>query len=300
MDGLGRFLRGLRALFQRDRDQRELDEELRAYAEASADAKARAGMDGEASRRAARVEMGSVDAVKEQVRDVGWETRLESLGRDLRYGARILLRRPGFSAAAILTLALGVGGNTALFSVVNAVLLKPLPYPQDDRLLTLEGTHSLPDIADLAGMTSSFTAIGTLARCDLDLVGDGEPQRVTGELAGEDVFKVLAVPAALGRTFDARDDKARAPVAVLSDGFWRSHFAADPAAVGRRLQLSGKVYEVIGVMPAGFRTPFLATGPQLWIPFRPGYPEAVEARGAHFTTPLARLAPGATLASARA
>jgi putative ABC transport system permease protein len=300
LDALGRFLRGLRALVRRDRDERDLDEELRAYADASADAHRRDGMDAGAARRAARVEMGSAEAVREQVGDVGWERRFDAIVRDLRYGARILARHPGFSAAAILTLALGIGANTALFSVVNAVLLKPLPYPDDGRLVTLEGTHSFPDVVDLAGMASSFASAGTLGRWDLDLVGEDEPQRIAAELAGEDVFKALAVPAALGRTFDARDDRARAMVVVVGDAFWRGPLAADPHVLGRRLQLSGKVYEVIGVMPPRFRSPFNGSVAQVWIPFRSGYPEAVEARGAHFTTPVFRLAPGATLASAQA
>ena len=299
-DAPGRFLRGLRALFRRDRVERDLDEELSAYADAAADAKVRGGMDPAAARRAVRVEMGGVDAVKEQVRDVGWETQLDALLRDLRYGARILARHPGFSLAAILTLALGIGANTALFSVVNAVLVRPLPYPDSDRLVTLESSHSLPDIADLSEMASSFAAMGTAARWDLDLVGQGEPQRVVGELAGENLFPAFGVRAALGRTFDASDDRARAPVAVITDGFWRSHLGADPGVVGRRLQLSGALYEVIGVMPPGFRSPFFSSEAQIWIPFRTGYPEGATARGAHFTLPVARLAPDATLEAAQA
>ena len=297
-DAPGRFLRGLRALFLRDRVERDLDDELKAYADTATEAKVREGLDPAEARRAVRVEMGGLDALKEQVRDVGWESRFESLLRDLSYGARILVHHPGFSLAAILTLALGIGANTALFSVVNAVLVKPLPYPDSDRLVTLESSHSLPDIADIGRMASSFTAIGTVARWDLDLVGQGEPERISGEMVGENVFPALAVKAAMGRTFDAADDRARAPVVVLSDGFWRSHLAADPAVVGRRLQLSGAVYEVIGVMPPGFRSPF--NDAQLWIPFRTGYPEGAEARGAHFTQPVARLAANATMQSAQA
>ena len=300
LDAPGRFVRGLRALFHGDRGERDLDEELRAYEDAATDDKARRGMDEASARRAVRVEMGSADAVKEQVRDVGWETRLESFARDVRYGARVLVRNPGFALTAILTLALGVGANTALFSVVNAVLVKPLPYPESDRLVTLESNHSLPDIVDLGRMGSSFTAIGTVARWDLDLVGDGEPQRLQGELVGENVFPALAVPAALGRTFDAADDRARAPAVVIADGFWRSHFAGDPAVIGRRLQLSGALYEVVGVMPPGFRSPFFGSAAQLWIPFRTGYPEGADARGAHFTLPVARLAADATMRSAQA
>ena len=299
MDAPGRFFRGLRALFSGSRVERDLDEELRSYIDAAAAEKVRGGMDPAAALRAARLELGGPDQVKEEVRDTGWETRFESLVRDLRFGARVLLRRPGFSAAAILTLALGVGATTALFSVVNSVLVRPLPYPESDRLITLEGSHSLPDISDLSGMAQSIAAIGTLARWDLDLVGDGEPERIVAELAGENVFPALGVQAALGRTFDAKDDRAMRAVVVLSDRFWRSHCGKDPSVLGRRLQLSGAYYEVIGVMPEGFRTPFFGSGAQLWIPFRPGYPEAAAARGAHFTIPVARLAPDATLESAR-
>ncbi|HZN03260.1 MAG TPA: ABC transporter permease, partial [Candidatus Polarisedimenticolia bacterium] len=300
MDAAGRFLRGLLALFRRDRLERDLDEELRAYADAATDDKTRGGMDRGAAQRAVRLEMGGLDAVKEQVRDAGWETGFESFVRDVRYGARILRRHPGFSIAAILTLALGIGANTALFSVVNAVLLRPLPYPDSDRLVTLEGSHSLPDIVDLAEMSSSMTVMGTAARWDFDLVGEGEPRRVVGELAGEDLFPALGVQAALGRTFDASDDRARAPVVVIGDGFWRSHLGADPGVVGRRLQLSGALYEVIGVMPPHFRSPFFGSEAQVWIPFRTGYPEGASARGAHFTLPVARLASEATLPSAQA
>jgi putative ABC transport system permease protein len=299
VDAPGRFFRGLRALLGGSRVEQELDEELRAYIETAVAEKVRGGMDPAAALRAVRLELGGLDQVKEQVRDAGWESRFDSLVRDLRYGGRILLRHPGFSAAAILTLALGIGATTALFSVVNSVLVRPLPYPESDRLITLASSHSLPDMADLSEMAKSLEAIGTLARWDLDLVGQGEPERIVAELTGENLFPALGVQAALGRTFDAKDDRALRAVVVISDRFWRTHCGADPAVLGRRLQLSGAFYEVIGVMPAGFRTPFFRPGAQLWIPFRPGYPEAATARGAHFTIPVARLAKGATLETAR-
>ncbi|HEV8702920.1 MAG TPA: ABC transporter permease [Candidatus Polarisedimenticolia bacterium] len=299
MSLLRRFAGGIRGLLRKDRIERELDEELRGFLDAAIAEGMRAGMSREDAIRAARMEMGSLDAVKEEVRAVGWETALDTVWRDVRHGARVLRNHPGFACAAILTLALGIGANTAIFSVVSTVLLKPLPYPDPDRLVTLPGGQSLPDLMDLAERSTTFEALGASAGWALDLVGEGEPQRIDGELVAGDLFRALGVQALLGRTFSEADDRARAPVVVVSHEFWRAHLASDRAAVGRQLNLSGAAYTVIAVMPRGFRLPFFAFKSQIWIPFRTGYPEGADARGAHFLLAVARLRDGASLGDAR-
>lgn len=300
MSMLRRFAGGLLGLVRRSRIERELDEELHGYLEASVQERMRAGLGRDEALRAARMEMGSLDAVKDEVRRVGWETALETVWQDIRYGARVLRHHPGFASAAILTLALGIGANSAIFSVVSSVLLKPLPYPEPDRLVSLAGGQSLPDVMDLAEQSTSFADLGASGGWALDLVGNGEPERIDGELVAGNLFGALGVPPFLGRTFSEEDDRARAAVVVVSHDFWRAHLGSDPAALGRPLNLSGAAYTVIGVMPPGFRLPFFSFKSQVWIPFRTGYPEAVEARGAHFLLAAGRLRDGTGLREAQA
>jgi len=300
MSMLRRFAAGLRGLLRKSRIERELDEELRGYLEASVEEHRRAGLGRDEALRAARLEMGSLDAVKDEVRRVGWETALETVWQDIRYGARALRHHPGFACAAILTLALGIGANSAIFSVVSSVLLRPLPYPVPDRLVSLAGGQSFPDIMDLAEQSTSFADLGASGGWPLDLVGEGEPERIDGELVAGNLFRALGVPPLLGRTFSEEDDRARAAVAVVSHDFWRAHLGSDRAALGRQLNLSGAAYTVIGVMPPGFRMPFFSFRSQVWIPFRTGYPEAVEARGAHFLRAAGRLRDGTGLREAQA
>src|SRR5690242_853372 len=292
-----RFFGGMRALFSKRRTEGELDEELRGFVEMSAADKVRNGMTPDQALRAARVEQGGLEAVKEEVRDAGWEMSLERLWQDLHYAGRFLRKNLGFTMAAVLTLALAIGANTAIFSVVNAVLLKPLPYPSPERLVAYKGGHSFPDIADMAEQAKSLTAVGCYASWALDLNGQGEPLRVDAALIGGDIFDVLGVPAFVGRTFSEKDDRALAPVVVVSYEFWQTHLQGDRAALGRTITLSGNPYTIIGVMPAGFRLP---TGKaQLWMPFRVGYAEAVNARGAHFTSAIGRLRDGVSLSQAQ-
>ncbi|HUD71375.1 MAG TPA: ABC transporter permease, partial [Dongiaceae bacterium] len=299
MSRVRRFFAGLGGMLRRDRVERDLDDELRSWVdEASADA-VRAGLEGDAARRAARVRLGSLDAVKEAVRDVGWESTFGTLLRDLRFGARVLVKHPGFTAAAVLTLALGIGANTAIFSVVSAVLLHPLPYPAPDRLADL-GPQSPPDLADLGEQSRSFTAVGAAAPWALDRVGDGEPQRVDGALVAGDLFAALGVAPRLGRTFTEADARALAPVAVVTHAFWRGPLDADPGVIGRKLTLSGRPYTIVGVMPEGFRLPFFAFRSEVFLPLRVAYPEAATARGAHFLLGVGRLADGVDRDAAQA
>jgi putative ABC transport system permease protein len=285
-------------MLRRDHAERDLDEELRSWVEEAAADGARAGLEHDTALRVARVRMGSPDAVKEAVRAVGWESSLETLLRDLRFGARVLGKHPGFTTAAVLTLALGIGANTAIFSFVSAVLLHPLPYPAPDRLADL-GPQSPPDILDLAEQSRSFTAMGAAGQWALDLVGDGEPRRVDGALIAGDLFAALGVAPSLGRTLTEADARALAPVAVVTHAFWRGALLADPGVLGRTLTLSGRPYTIVGVMPEGFRLPFFAFRSEVFVPLRVAYPEATGARGAHFLRGVGRLRDGIDLDAAQ-
>jgi putative ABC transport system permease protein len=221
---------------------------------------------------------------------------------DLRLALRNLWNRPGFSAAAVLTLAVGIGANTAIFSVVSGVLLQPLPFPEPDRLsfITREGDVSIPDGVDWRRESRSFAALSLFLRgWSFHLSGDGEPERLRGSVVEPDFFDVLRTPPLLGRVFTAEDNRVGGPrVAILSEGLWKRRFGGDPAVVGRKLTLSDNATEVVGVMPAHFD--FLADGVDLWVPVAVETPWAMEERGTNNFDAIGRLRPGVDLPSARA
>ena len=227
---------------------------------------------------------------------------------DLRFAFRQLLKNPGFTAIAVLTLALGIGANTAIFSVVNAVLLRPLPFPESERLVRLseagrdwsDGPISYPNFVDWKAHQTAFEQLGLYRTANYTLTGTGDPLRVSaGEIAA-DVLAALRVQPALGRVFTANEDKAGGPrVAVLSYGLWQSRFAGDPAILDGTIALDGNSYTVLGVMPAGFDFPGDAT---LWVPVEPGFSDWLrQARGERpGHRAIGRLKPAATLAQAHA
>jgi putative ABC transport system permease protein len=219
--------------------------------------------------------------------------------QDVRYGFRTLLRNPGFTTIAVLTLAIGIGANTAIFSVVNAVLLRSLPYSQSDRLISLDGGQSRPDLEDFQRQSRTISRLGGFAKWRFDLLGRGEPEQVNATLVSLNLFQVLGVDAEVGRTLSDHDDLLGGePVVVISHNFWQQRFGADPSVVGRTLNLTGKNYTVVGVMPPNFRLPQHES--ELWIPFRVGYPEAANFRGVHMQYAIGRLAPRASIAQAQA
>lgn len=227
---------------------------------------------------------------------------------DFRYALRGLLRTPAFTAATVLTLALGIGANTAIFSVVNAVLLRPLPYPQSDRLVGIWSgmlggrgrfAVSYPDIQDLRRMRGDFSGVGAYYRQRFNLTGAGDPREVAAALVTANLFPLLGVQPALGRGFGAADE--RRPMAVISYAMWASSFGSDPTVVGRPITLDGAVYTVIGVMPATFAFP--SDGIQVWLPIGGVFaadPQWEVNREYKAFNAVARLAPGATLERARA
>jgi len=234
--------------------------------------------------------------------------RMESFIQDLRFGARMLMKRPGFTLIAALTLALGIGANTAIFSLVNAVLLKPLPYDEPDRLVWLseytanfgDVTISYPDFADWRAQNRVFEKIGVFNQEDFNLTGGGEAERLRAAQMSADLFDALRVRAALGRVYTNDEDKPGAnPVVVLSHGLWRRRFGGAPDIIGRALTLNDRSYTVIGVMPQGFAFPARV---EMWVPVGPlSNQEMWKLRDTHpGLYAVARLKPGVTLEQARA
>lgn len=228
---------------------------------------------------------------------------MDTLLQDIRYAARSLRRSPGFTIVAVLTLALGIGANAAIFSVVNGVLLRPLAYANPDRLVIVWGHNenigneaaSLPDFKDWRDRNTVFESMAAVAHTSFDVTGDGEPERINAELATANFFHVLGVTPALGRAFNADEETSgRDRVVVLSHGFWERRFGASPDIVGHTITLSGLPFTVVGVAPTGFR---FDNASDLWAPLRT---DTTRGRRADFLSVVARLKPGTTIEQAQA
>ena len=264
-----RTIAGFAGLWRRDRLASELDAELGAYFEASVEQHVRSGLSREDAVRAARRELGSAAAVKDQVRDVGWESVAESVWLDARYGARSLVHTPAFTATVVLTLSLAIGLTTAIFSLLDAILLKPLPVRDPDRLVLVGGPQypvfqafrQRTDIFDDLLATSGVTPL------DVD-TGDGRRERTQVSLVSGSYFTTLGVEAVLGRTFTREEDRIPGahPIAVASYGYWQRQLAGDPNAPGRVVRVSGTPITIAGVAPAGFFGEEVGMSPDLWMP----------------------------------
>jgi putative ABC transport system permease protein len=224
---------------------------------------------------------------------------METLFKDIRYGIRSLLKRPAFTGVAVITLALGIGANTAIFSVINAVLLRPLPYDSPERLVTFRSNQSAPDLADVERNSHTFTTVGGEVLQPLAYTAGAEPvQFQIGQVTGG-YFEVFGVKPARGRFITPDDDKTGGPyVVVLTHALWQRQFSGDEQIVGKAIPLSGNSYTIIGVMPAGFISP--GDNAEAWTPVHVSNPVASNVRGVHFLRTYGRLAPGATLEQARA
>jgi putative ABC transport system permease protein len=239
---------------------------------------------------------------------------METLIQDVRYGFRMLCKSPGFTAVAILTLALGIGANTAIFSVVDAVLLRPLPYANPTQLVLLPETNpkqgitdagmAYPSLVELQDYSHAFSAIAGLASHSLTLTGRGEPSEARTIVVTQNFFSVFGTKPLLGRTLLPADgERGAAPVVVLSEGMWRGQFGADPKIIGSPITLDMRPFTVVGVMPSEFRTPFFDQGDQLWIslvqdPLFSGWMTHPQQR--HWMPVVARLRPGVSFAQAQA
>jgi len=318
MSFLRSFADGLRALSRKTQAEKEMDEELRGYLDAAVKEKMRSGMSEEQARRAARIEMGSMEAVKEEIRTAGWESAVETVWQDLRYGVRILRKDPGFTLVAVLTLALGIGVNTTIFSVVSSMLLRKPPVDDPDRLVMLLSKApaatewgadrrpvSAPDFLDWRAQATAYSGIAAASSVedtvDFTLSGGTEPERVPGNRISANYFQVLGVAPVLGRAFlPGEEEVGHDHVMVLREDLWKRHFGADPHVLGCAVKLNGENYTVVGIMPDSFRRMWMFPA-QLWIPlaFTPAQ-LGPPARRSRALSVFARLKPGATESAARA
>ena len=304
----------LRALRQRETVINEIDREMRSHVELQVEANIKAGMSPREAREQAMRSFGNVNRAVDAAYDVKGGGLFETLLQDIRYGVRMLAKHKAFTAVAVITLALGIGANTAIFSVVNELLLRPLPYRDAERIVMLwevtpEGRHqnsaSRANFRAWRAQTSSYQYIAAFSYQRHNLTGNGEPEELSVQFATPDLFKVLGVDPILGRTFLPEDDgDGKPPVAILSYALWQRRFGGQPGIVGQPITLNGVKYTVIGVMPSNFQFHMKqrsGTGrpAELWsiLPMPVG-PDANE-RG-RFLATVARLKDGATVEHANA
>jgi predicted permease len=296
----------LRALFRRSTVEREMAEELQFHVDRQVEAYRQLGLDDAQARRRTRLAFGGLDQISEDVRDARGTRWLEDLLRDVGYAFRTYRRLPGFAAIALLLLALGIGATTIMFTVINSVLLRPLAYPEPDRLVTLHGFTegfgewwgaSYPDFIDIQRESRSLTMAawrdggGTIS-------APGDPEYVDGRQISAELFAVLGLHVSQGRPFLPGDDRPGAsPVAIVSQSLWQRRFGGSAAAVGQRLVFEGISYTIVGVAPMGFGS---EGGLDVFTPLGENTEPRMQNREARFLRVVARLAPGAELSEAQA
>jgi len=254
-------MRFLERWFRRGKWERELGDELRFHVEQQTAANVAAGMPREEARRQAMLQFGGAESVKEDCREQRSGFWLETLWSDMRYGVRMMARSPGFTIVAILTLALGIGANTAIFSVVNGVLLSPLPFPQPEQLVTLSeskpnfatGSISYLNFRDWQKNNHTFSSMAISRPISFSLTGTGEAEQLKAELLSSDYFSLLGVKPIIGRMFaPGEDEVGAAPIVLISAGLWKRKFGSSPEVLGRTITLDGGGFTIVGVIPAEF------------------------------------------------
>ncbi len=261
------------ATIRRGRVEREMDAELRFHVESYTEDLILSGVPEAEAMRRARLEFGGLEQTKEVCREARGTNLVESLTQDVRFGLRLMRKSPGFTAVAVVTLALGIGANTMVFSVVNALLLRPLPVERPNELAFVENTHfgpgqSFPNYKDLRDHNRTFAGLIGYRIAPMEMKSDGGAQRVWGYLATGNYFEVLGVQPVLGRFFTQSEDlnPGASPYAVLSYNAWRSRFGADKAIVGKTIRLNRLPYTVLGVAPADFHGTERFYWPEVWVP----------------------------------
>ena len=251
----------LQRWFRRGNAEQEMSDELRDHIERQTDANIVAGVPRDEARRQALMQFGGAEAVKEGCREQRSGFWLETLFSDVRYGVRMMMRSPGFTIVAILTLALGIGANTAIFSVVNGVLLNPLPFPQPEQLVSLSeskpnfvtGSISYPNFRDWQRNNHTFSSMAISRPISFSLTGSGEAEQLQAELLSSDYFSLLGVKPVLGRMFaPGEDEVGAAPIVLISAGLWKRKFGSSPEVLGRTIRLDGSGFTIVGVIPADF------------------------------------------------
>ena len=298
----------IRNLLKRRSIDRDLDAEVQSYIDLLTDEKMRMGMSSDDARRQARLEAGSPDHITEEVKEQRSGAWIETTLQDFRYGLRLLRRSPVFATIAIATIALGIGANSAIFSVINGVVRKPLGYPAPDRLMFITSQFptlnfhrfwvSPPEYFEYKERTRAYSQVGAYTTGAMNVSEGDQPERVNAVFMTASMWGVLGVNPVLGRTFaEAHDVPNAEPVVVLSHELWTRSFAGDPAVVGRRIEVQGTQRTVLGVMPPGFDLHDARA--QIWAPLGLD-PSNRRNRGSHFLYLVGRLAPGSSESQANA
>ncbi|HVH87896.1 MAG TPA: ABC transporter permease, partial [Terriglobales bacterium] len=296
-------------LFGRDRRDAELQDELQSVLQMHIDDNLHSGLSPEEARRQALIKLGGMDQVSEAYRERRGVPIVETLAQDLRFAARGMRKNLGFTAIALLTLALGIGANTALFSVVNGVLLDPLPYPHPEQLVVLfektklfeHGAVSYPNYLDWEKQNHSFTSMAAFREENFNVTGQDEPERLQGYMISAAFFSTLGVSPLMGRTISVQEDMSGgAPIALIGEGLWKRKFGASSSVLGRTMVLNGTGYAIVGVVPANFRL-YGGDNPDVYVPIGqwtdPTFRDRTVGMGMGV---VARLKPNATLGQARA
>lgn len=310
MDELRRWRERLRGFFNPDRVEREVAEEMAHHVELETRERIARGMSPAEARRTALRDFGGIERYRSEAREGRWGHGWEVLRRDLRYALRTLHKDPTSTTAAILSLALGIGAATTVVSVVDSVLLRPLPYPSSEQVVAIRTSwHQMPrasispaeylDYRDR--LEAFFTAVGVYSFGASNVTGEGEPERVLTAFLTPGVFSALGIQPVLGRSWSEEEDRASASVAVVSDRFWRQRLGGDPAAVGGTLRVDGEEVLILGVLPPGFRLPHeVLSGPNVGLFVPQGIdPAQVTSRGSHYLSGVARVRPEAGFDQAR-
>jgi len=299
-----------RNLFHKDRVDQEFTEEIQAYLDMLTETKIRQGLTPREARRNALVELGGIEQVHEKVREIRMGQFIETVWRDVRFGVRTLVHSPVFSVVTVLSLALGIGANTAIFSVVNGLLLRPLPYPESERIVDVWHTppqQSFPGLdrfsvspanyLDWKAQSIAFEQIAIYSYTGFSLSASNDPLPLIGAAVSSDFFSVLRTNAMRGRTFTSDEERpGRDQVALIGHGLWQRAFGANPNIIGQTLTINSRSFTVVGIMPAGFEFPREA---ELWVPLAWDEKER-QVRSIHDYLVVARLKPNVSLQQAKA
>lgn len=308
MRAIRAFLFRLVNLFGKERRDSDLAEELESHLAMQIECNVRSGMTPREARRAALLKSGGMEAAKDACRDRRGLPWLETTLRDLRHAARILRRSPGFTTAALISLALGIAATTAIFSVQKGILLAPLPYPEPDRLVAVwqkppeefrRQPLTGPDYLDYRERNRSFEELGVQALRPANLSGDGTPERVWGSICTASFLRAVGVMPAMGRLFTDQEEARGDHLILLSHGLWMRRFGGDPGIVGHRIIVNREAYTVLGVMPAGYRSPrvwIAETSAEVWTPVKLSRADAE--RDSHWLAAVGRLKRGVSLETA--
>lgn len=290
-----------RLLFRWRRAQldRELAEEIESHRLLKQAENGREGLTPQAAGELSRKQMGNIAMAQEDCREMWSFVKLERLFQDLRYAVRMFGRTPGFTAVAVLSLAIGIGGNAAIFSLVDWLLVRPLPYFEPDRLIRVTGIYPRAAVPFFQQQSRTMEIAGVSTGSEYNLTGQGEAIRIFGTAASANLFSVLGAPVARGRSFEPGEDlPGRDSVVIVSDSLWKNKFAGDPAIVGRMITLNGIHREIVGVMPRGFSFP--SSNVEAWVPLRLDPSNFIEYWGGGWVPFVSRIRPGANVQQARA